>query len=128
MIDTKWLPRAIWGATAAYWLGLFILTHTPVMLPIIIVSSDKSAHFIGYAILGSALFASLRVANWRDPMLLVLVIGLAYGAIDEWLQIPVGRSCELNDWFADAAGIAVAVTVCTLIARWRDQRAERSSW
>jgi VanZ family protein len=123
-----WLRRTILPGTAAYWLGLFILTHTPVALPIIIVSSDKSAHFIGYAMLATALFASLRVLGRRDPMLMVLVIGLAYGAIDEWLQIPVGRSCELNDWFADAAGVAAAVTVCTLITRWCDQRAARSSW
>jgi VanZ family protein len=128
MTMKSWLAHPIFVGTVIYWLGLFTLTHTPIALPVIIVSSDKSAHFIGYALLGSALFASMRVAGWRDPMLLVLVIGLAYGAIDEWLQIPVGRSCELNDWFADAAGIAVAVTVCTLIARWRDQRAERSSW
>jgi len=94
----------------------------------IIVSTDKSAHFFGYGMLGVALFASLRVLGWRDPVLLVLVIGLAYGAIDEWLQIPVGRDCELADWFADAAGIAASVAVCALIARWRDQRAARSSW
>ena len=128
MTIKPWLAHPIVICTAIYWLGLFILTHTPVALPVIIVSSDKSAHFVGYAMLGTLLFVSLRIAGWRDPMLLLLTIGLAYGAIDEWLQIPVGRSCELNDWFADAAGIAVAVTVCTLIARWRDQRAERSSW
>ena len=125
---TKWLPRAIWLGTAAYWLGLFILTHLPQPPPLIIVSTDKSAHFLGYLALGIAIFASLRVAGPRDPMLVVLIVGLAYGAIDEWLQIPVGRSCELNDWFADAAGIAIAATACTLLARWRDRRAERASW
>ena len=128
MIMKLWLRRTILLGTAAYSLGLFILTHTPVALPIIIVSSDKSAHFIGYGVLAAALFASLRVRGMRDPMLVLLVIGLAYGAIDEWLQIPVGRSCELADWFADAAGIATAVTVCALIALWRDRRAARSSW
>jgi VanZ family protein len=125
---TKWLRRTIWLSTAAYWLGLFILTHLPEPPRLIIVNSDKSAHFTGYLALGVALFASLRIAGWRDPILLVLTIGLAYGAIDEWLQIPVGRSCELNDWFADAAGIAVAATVCTLLTRWRDRRGERASW
>ena len=128
MTMKTWLRRTIlWGA-AAYWLGLFILTHTPMKLPPLVESKDKIAHFIGYAALGTALFASLRIAGRRDPILTVLMIGLSYGAIDEWLQIPVHRSCDLNDWFADAAGIAVAVTACTLIARWRDARAERSSW
>jgi VanZ family protein len=124
----SWLRRTIFWGAAAYWLGLFILTHTPMKLPRLIESKDKTAHFIGYAVLGSALFACLRLLGRRDPMLMVLVIGLAYGAIDEWLQIPVGRSCDLNDWFADAAGIAAAVTLCTLLSRWRDRRMERSSW
>ena len=128
MIDTKLLRRTILLATAAYWLVLFLLTHTPIKLPAIMKNDDKTAHFIGYFLLGIALFTSLRTAGWREPILLVLCIGLAYGAIDEWLQIPVGRDCELNDWFADAAGIAVAVTLGTLLARWRDQRAARSSW
>jgi VanZ family protein len=128
MTTTKWLLRAIWLGTAAYWLGLFILTHLPEPPPLIIVKTDKSAHFLGYLALGTAIFACLRIAGRRDPMLMVLMIGLAYGAIDEWLQIPVGRSCELNDWFADAAGIALAATLCTLFTRWRDRRMERSSW
>ena len=128
MTMNTWLRRTILVGAAIYWLALFILTHTPVALPVIIVSSDKSAHFFGYAALGVALFACLRIMGRRDPMLMVLVIGLAYGAIDEWLQIPVGRSCELNDWFADAAGIAAAVTACALLTRWRDRRASRSGW
>ena len=28
-----WLRRIIWIGTAVYWLGLFVLTHTPVTLP-----------------------------------------------------------------------------------------------
>ena len=128
MMTLTWLKRIIWGATAVYWIGLFTLTHTPVSLPLIIVSSDKSAHFYGYAVLGGVLFAAMRIAGWRDVILKLLIIGLSYGAIDEWLQIPVGRSCELNDWFADAAGIALAAAIGGLIIRWRDRRSAASSW
>ena len=124
-----WLRRIIWIGTAVYWLGLFVLTHTPVTLPTIVISHDKTGHFIGYAILSAALYASLRLAGWRDATLAVLVIGLCYGAIDEWLQIPVGRSCELNDWFADAAGTAFSATLGGLISTWRARRAAgRSTW
>ena len=125
---TTWLRRAIWLATAAFWAGLCVLTHTPVALPTVIVRSDKTGHFIGYLVLATALFASLRLAGRREPMLAVLAIGLAYGVLDELLQIPVGRSCELNDWFADAAGVAVAVTLGGFVTRWRDRPAARSSW
>jgi len=125
----KWLKRAFWLASGVYWLGLFILTHTPLPPPLVIVKSDKTAHFWGHGLLAAAIFTSLRLAGRRDPLLLALVIGLIYGAIDEWLQIPIrGRSCELIDWFADAAGVAVAVTICAIIARWHDRRTARSSW
>ena len=123
-----WLRRAIYFGTAAYWVGLFVLTHTPVVLPKLVETKDKTAHFIGYALLAAGLFASLRLFGHRDPTRAVLIIGMLYGAADELLQIPVGRSCELNDWFADVAGIAAAVVVCGLIATWRDRRAERTSW
>jgi VanZ family protein len=123
-----WLRRLIWGATALLWVGLFTLTHMRIPLKPIVVSDDKTGHFLGYLALGFALFASLRVAGRRDPMLAVLIIGMAYGALDEQTQKLVGRTCDLNDWFADAAGIALAVTIATLITRWRDRRAERSTW
>jgi len=32
-----------------------------------------------------------------------------YGVLDEVTQIPVGRSCDLYDWFADVIGIAVGI-------------------
>jgi VanZ family protein len=125
----KWLKRAFWAATGFYWVGLFILTHTPLPPPLVIVKSDKTAHFWGHGLLAAAVFTSLRLAGRRDPLLLALAIGLMYGALDEWLQIPIpGRSCELIDWFADAAGVAVAVCLGALITRWHDRRAERSSW
>lgn len=124
----KWLIRLIWLATAILWIAMFILTHTPVALPVRVVTNDKTAHFLGYLALGSALFASLRLGGRRDPTLAVLAVGLIYGGIDELLQIPVGRSSDWNDWFADAAGVAVAVTIGGCITRWIDRRAERSSW
>ena len=125
----KWLKRAFWVATGFYWVGLFVLTHTPLAPPLVIVKSDKTAHFWGHGLLAAAVFTSLRLAGRRDPLLLALAIGLTYGALDEWLQIPIpGRSCELLDWFADAAGVAVAVCLGALITRWHDRRAERSSW
>jgi VanZ family protein len=125
----KWLRRAFWLGTGVYWVGLFVLTHTPLPPPLVIVKSDKTAHFWGHGLLAAAVFTSLRLAGRRDPMLAVLLIGFAYGAIDEWLQIPIpGRSCELVDWFADIAGVAVAATLGAVVTRWHDARKERSSW
>ena len=126
---TRWLTRGVWLATAGYWLALFVLTHTPLPPPLVIVKSDKTAHFWGHGLLAALVFASLRLAGRRDPMLATLVIGLLYGAVDEWLQLLIpGRSCELIDWFADAAGVAAAVTLGAMVTHWRDRRAARSSW
>jgi VanZ family protein len=34
-----------------------------------------------------------------------------YGALDELLQIPVGRHCDLWDWVADMGGVAAVLAV-----------------
>ena len=122
------LRRTVWLGTAAYWLLAFILTHTPVAIPMPAVQSDKTEHFIGYFLLGTMLYASARLAGWRHAVLGVLLIGMCYGALDEQTQKLVGRSCELADWFADCAGLAMAVTIGGLVTLWRERRALRASW
>jgi VanZ family protein len=111
----EYVRRIVWGMTAAYWLGLFVLTHIPTVPPVIVPVTDKTVHFIGYFVLAWLGYASLRLAGWKQPGTIVLAVGLAYGAMDEWLQIPVGRSCELADWYADAAGVAAAVALAGIL-------------
>jgi VanZ family protein len=123
-----WLRRAIWIGTALYWLAAFILTHTPSAIPLPGVQSDKTGHLIGYFVLGTFLYASLRAAGWRHAVLWVLVIGMIYGAIDEQSQRLVNRSCELQDWCADAAGLALAAAAAGLVTLWRERRSNRASW
>jgi VanZ family protein len=48
---------------------------------------------------------------------------LTYGAIDELLQIPVGRVCSLGDWLADAAGVATVVALAVVFGAVRQVRA-----
>src|SRR5687768_558721 len=108
------LRRAAWVLTAAYWVGIFTLTHLP---PEQVVRAprvwDKLAHFIIYfllaLLLGTALMLSFprrrRIPVW------VLLIGFAYGAIDELVQPFVRREATLNDWVADALGVWTAVLI-----------------
>jgi len=101
------LPRIVWGLTAVYWIGLFVVTHLPPSrLPQTRID-DKLAHFISYAILTALLLASLqfsrlspRAAAWWTVAVLCV-----YAAVDELLQIPVGRICSLQDWLADVSGV-----------------------
>jgi VanZ family protein len=117
-----WLRLACWVLTAGYWAGLFVLTHLP---PATLRRHtpavwDKLAHFVGYfllaALLGSALV--LTFPRRRGIPLWVLLIGFAYGAIDELLQPFVRRDATLLDWVADALGVWTAVLLLWALQRF----------
>ena len=120
-----WRLVTIRVAITVYWLTMFLATHLPVQrvmekLP----ASDKHLHLGAYAVLGFALPWWSGPSNrqhgqsqWH-PVLLFLLI-LIYAALDELLQIPVGRSAEWGDWFADALGALVGVCAGT----WMRKRA-----
>jgi VanZ family protein len=113
------LARIATWLTAAYWLVLFGATHIPALkLPPVPVT-DKTIHTVGYGLLAIALMVSLHLRGKLNSGtgITVLAILLAYGAIDEWTQLLVNRSCELADWYADAAGAAVGVVGVTLVLR-----------
>lgn len=83
--------------------------------------SDKTGHFAGYALLGGLVLRALARSRWqgvtRWAALQAWGICLVYGASDELHQwfVP-GRSTAFDDWLADAAGAAFAVTVVRLVA------------
>ena len=110
------LRLTAWCVTAAYWVIIFVLTHLPPSnLPRVRVS-DKTAHFVSYALLSAGLFVSLSLTGLRASRaaIVVLLIAMGYGAIDEWSQRFVRRSAELDDWLADIGGALVAVGVMWL--------------
>ena len=112
-----WLPAAAWAATI-YW-----LSSRPTLPGPEVPYFDKVAHFGAYAVLGALLaFAADRS---RVPLAVAVVLGLLYGASDEIHQMYVpGRSPDVLDWAADAAGVAAA---CFLYSRWRSRRAAARS-
>jgi VanZ family protein len=114
-------------AVVGYWLAMFCATHVPrVEVVKQIPATDKELHFSGYFVLG------LLLPFWRLPvppmtvqrMLRVWCVVALYGAIDELLQVPVGRSCEVLDWCADAIGAAGGVIVAAIVTRFRRARAK----
>ena len=109
------LARFCWTLTALYWLALFCGTHIPApKLPPIRIN-DKTIHFVGYGLLAGSILVSLKASRRLKPTsgITVLAILLAYGAVDEWTQaLPfINRSCDIQDWHADAAGAATAVVI-----------------
>lgn len=107
----RFARRIVVMLTGAYWLLIFTLTHLPPGRLPQVPSSDKLKHFVGYLVLSFLLGATLWIlfpARRRLMPILVVAAAAAYGAFDEFTQIAVGRSCELNDWLADVAGAATA--------------------
>ena len=111
--------RLVPWATGAYWLVLFGATHVPAYALPKVPVSDKIEHLVCYGLLATLLMLTFHVRGkfHAGTGITVLALLLAYGAIDEWTQIPVGRSCELADWYADAAGSGVAVVLMTFVLR-----------
>jgi VanZ family protein len=108
-----WLRRACWALTAAYWAGIFVMTHLPPPVVRRMVPNvwDKLAHFLIYFLLAALLGAALVLTfpRRRSIPLWVLVIGFAYGVVDELLQPFVRREASLLDWVADALGVWAGV-------------------
>lgn len=114
--SAPWRSPRLWAFTlAVYWLGLFVATHWPSEVPALAGGVlDKIAHFSAFAVLSLLLAGTTATHDWALTPRVLLVLWLvvaAYGAIDELLQTPVGRSCELYDWLADLAGAGVALLV-----------------
>ena len=102
----------------AYWLLLFTATHWPnVRLPNI-DNADKYVHFAGFAGLSFLMawaIPTIGRMRWLNA-LLALLTAVAYGAIDEISQAPVGRTTDIVDWAADCSG-AVFGVLCYLLLR-----------
>ncbi len=95
-----WGPAALWAAV------LFLLSawdSPSISLP---AGVDKLAHGGAYLILGLALaWGRVRTVT-GVPVVLLILMGVGYGALNEWYQMFVpGREVELLDGLANALGV-----------------------
>lgn len=74
---------------------------------------DKLLHMLIFFIFGVCLLLPLSKKdnfNERKSLLIIFIIGVLYGAFDEFHQSFVpGRLCDIFDLLADSVGIAVAI-------------------
>ena len=83
--------------------------------------SDKTGHFVGYAILGVCVLHAVVADRWagvtRRHAWQALAISSIYGMFDEFHQrfVP-GRSPDVNDWIADTLGAGAAILVLLILA------------
>lgn len=80
---------------------------TPSALP------DTLKHFAGFLALGlaTAWMRQDRTSGRARAWVGWYAFLVGYAAFDEWTQPLAGRSCELRDWLADAAGAACGLVL-----------------
>jgi VanZ family protein len=109
---------------ALYWPTLFVFAHIPI--PQVVREaevSDKGLHFLAYLILVYLLWFAVRgeeKVSWRGigPWCILAALGL-YGVLDEWSQSFVaGRSCDVQDFFADMGGTLTGLVLFSVFAFW----------
>jgi len=105
-------------ALCIYWLLLFIGTHIPPnKLLARVHQSDKLLHcvaFAGLAFLMCWAVPTIRTQLYRNT-LTGGAICVIYAAIDEILQIPVGRTADWLDFYADCIGVCIGMACYTVV-------------
>ena len=121
------LRRMVEAATLLYALVLEVATHWPydpagylrIMLRTERPPSDKTLHFIAYAILAALLWTCLRLratASLRATAWVIAVIAV-WAAVDEATQPFFYRAAEPLDWVYDLVGAALGCAVAMLVDR-----------
>jgi len=104
------------GPALAYMVLIFVVSaQSEPPLPSQV--SDKQGHSLGYmglaVTIGRALAGGVASGATLPVAAGAWAMAGAYGASDEWHQTFVaGRSGELSDWYADAAGALAGAGAC----------------
>ena len=111
------LRRLMLATLVTYAIALVIGTHMPQEDGPPPLIPDKVLHFGAYLGLSWLLATTLHLYGRRMwPTMPALLL---FGAVDEVTQIPVGRTADPLDWFADAAGILLGTAAAAFMAkRW----------
>ncbi|HUJ78734.1 MAG TPA: VanZ family protein [Nitrospiria bacterium] len=120
-------PLAAWIAWLGYAGVIFYLSSRqfgPILagLP---PNTDKLIHMVEYAGFGAITYHAVSTAGWaphrRWRLILVIMIGIAYGASDEFHQMFVPtRDSDVRDVMADAVGTAIgAWLMAHLTSQWK---------
>jgi len=119
-----WGPAAVWAAVlflSSEWSGLPRSVWAAL--------NDKLIHLALYGVLGATLAWGKNSASTAPPHWALLLLGVAYGALDEWHQSFVPRrDPSLDDLLADVVGVGVGYLLLWLVSsRWGRIRSGGSS-
>lgn len=112
---TKSRHSLAFGLTLAVATAIAVLTLTPIQAPEVIgKSSDKLYHLLAFT--GLTLPISLLAQKYS---LHVFGLAIIFAATIEIVQPSIGRSGELGDFFADAAGAVIGLATGLFLGRFR---------
>ena len=105
-------------ALVFYWVLLFIGTHLPadrIFIPLRL--SDKVLHAIAFAGLSFLIAWAVPTndAKLHQNTIVAALIAVVYAALDELLQIPVGRTADWLDFAADCVGVCIGLGSYTFV-------------
>jgi len=100
-----------WPYDPAAYLRLALRTERP--------PSDKTLHFVAYAILASLLCVCARLRGMAELRATLAVMGVVavWAAVDEVTQPFFYRAAEPLDWVYDMVGAALGCLVVVLLGR-----------
>ena len=115
--------KSVLIALGIYWPFIFMLTHIP--MPDIARQSgmsDKTMHVMAYFVLAFLVWFAVspyQKVQWnRKKVWILITIVACYGALDEILQGPVGRSTDFMDFVADLFGLGSALGLLSVLSFW----------
>jgi len=101
-----WGPVALWAAV------LFLLSELQGAGGGLLAGVDKLVHGGLYFVLGLCFAWGKEKTGSSVPAVLLLFMGVGYGALDEWHQSFVpGRDVSVGDWVADSAGVIIGLVL-----------------
>ncbi len=107
-----------------YWIVLAVVAHIPIPQVVYRAQvSDKWLHFLAYLNLVFLMWFSIKPdskVSWRNRLVwLIFLVSVIYGGIDELVQPHFGRTRDLFDFLANAAGVSAGLVILTFLAFWQ---------
>jgi VanZ family protein len=122
VLTRRRLAIGLWVLVAAAMVVLMYESVKPADPASLAAQSDKVAHALAYGLLAGIVLAAVRVSAawpaWRVA-LAAFLWATAYGALAEVLQAHVGRTSDLWDGVANAAGAGLVALAFLGVRAWR---------
>ena len=98
--------------------GVLYFAWTPA--PPDLIGNDKSQHMLAFTLLTILFRTGFPRLGWRGTLIWMGVLG----AVIEFVQaIPaLHRDCDIYDWFADMAAVAIGLVAVGLVTRLTGRR------